>query len=78
MEQERIHIMEDLLFPSVAWLNLSKQEFLDIADRAGGVQDVVIKDDLKQLIAFSKLLMRIIDCQDKQLQAYDRSEVARF
>jgi|GEM_PF-4869252 hypothetical protein len=70
--------MEDLLFPSVGWLNLSKQEFLDIADRAGGVQDVVIKDDLKQLIAFSKLLMRIIDCQDKQLQAYDRSEVARF
>lgn len=78
MEQERIHIMEDLLFPSAGWLNLSKQEFLDIADRAGGVQDVVIKDDLKQLIAFSKLLMRIIDCQDKQLQAYDRSEVARF
>lgn len=78
MEQERIHIMEDLLFPSVGWLNLSKQEFLDIADRAGGVQDVVIKDDLKQLIAFSKLLMRIIDCQEKQLQAYDRSEVARF
>ncbi len=70
--------MEDLLFPSVGWLNLSKQEFLDIADRAGGVQDVVVKDDLKQLIAFSKLLMRIIDCQDKQLQAYDRSEVARF
>lgn len=70
--------MEDLLFPSVGWLNLSKQEFLDIADRVGGVQDVVIKDDLKQLIAFSKLLMRIIDCQDKQLQAYDRSEVARF
>lgn len=70
--------MEDLLFPSVGWLNLSKQKFLDIADRAGGVQDVVIKDDLKQLIAFSKLLMRIIDCQDKQLQAYDRSEVARF
>jgi hypothetical protein len=70
--------MEDLLFPSVGWLNLSKQEFLDIADRAGGVQDVVIKDDLKQLIAFSKLLMRVIDCQDKQLQAYDRSEVARF
>ena len=70
--------MEDLLFPSVGWLNLSKQEFLDIADRAGGVQDVVIKDVLKQLIAFSKLLMRIIDCQDKQLQAYDRSEVARF
>lgn len=70
--------MEDLLFPSVGWLNLSKQEFLDIADRAGGVQDVVIKDDLKQLIAFSKLLMRIIDCQDKQLQAYDRSEVAKF
>jgi hypothetical protein len=32
MEQERIHIMEDLLFPSVGWLNLSKQEFLDIAD----------------------------------------------
>jgi hypothetical protein len=78
MEQDRSHIMEDLLFPSVGWLNLSKQEFLDIADRAGGVQDVVIKDDLKQLIAFSKLLMRIIDCQDKQLQAYDRSEVARF
>ena len=78
MEQERIHIMEDLLFPSVGWLNLSKQEFLDIADRAGGVQDVVVKDDLKQLIAFSKLLMRIIDCQDKQLQAYDRYEVARF
>lgn len=70
--------MEDLLFPSVGWLNLSRQEFLDIADRAGGVQDVVIKDDLRQLIAFSKLLMRIIDCQDKQLQAYDRSEVARF
>lgn len=70
--------MEDLLFPSVGWLNLSKQEFLDIADRVGGVQDVVIKDDLKQLIAFSKLLMRVIDCQDKQLQAYDRSEVARF
>jgi len=70
--------MEDLLFPSVGWLNLSKQEFLDIADRVGGVQDVVIKDDLKQLIAFSKLLMRIIDCQDKQLQAYDRSEVAKF
>jgi hypothetical protein len=70
--------MEDLLFPSVGWLNLSKQEFLDIADRAGGVQDVVIKDDLKQLIAFSKLLMRVIDCQDKQLQAYDRSEVAKF
>lgn len=70
--------MEDLLFPSVGWLNLSKQEFLDIADRAGGVQDVVIRDDLRQLIAFSKLLMRIIDCQDKQLQAYDRSEVARF
>ena len=70
--------MEDLLFPSVGWLNLSRQEFLDIADRAGGVQDVVIKDDLKQLIAFSKLLMRVIDCQDKQLQAYDRSEVARF
>lgn len=70
--------MEDLLFPSVGWLNLSKQEFLDIADRSGGVQDVVVKDDLKQLIAFSKLLMRIIDCQDKQLQAYDRSEVARF
>lgn len=70
--------MEDLLFPISGWLNLSKQEFLDIADRAGGVQDVVIKDDLKQLIAFSKLLMRIIDCQDKQLQAYDRSEVARF
>ena len=70
--------MEDLLFPSVGWLNLSKQEFLDIADRAGGVQDVVIKDDLRQLIAFSKLLMRVIDCQDKQLQAYDRSEVARF
>lgn len=70
--------MEDLLFPSVGWLNLSKQEFLDIADRASGVQDVVVKDDLKQLIAFSKLLMRIIDCQDKQLQAYDRSEVARF
>jgi len=70
--------MEDLLFPSVGWLNLSRQEFLDIADRAGGVQDVVIKDDLKQLIAFSKLLMRIIDCQDKQLQAYDRSEVAKF
>ena len=70
--------MEDLLFPTVGWLNLSKQEFLDIADRAGGVQDVVIKDDLKQLIAFSKLLMRVIDCQDKQLQAYDRSEVAKF
>ena len=70
--------MEDLLFPSVGWLNLSKQEFLDIADRVGGVQDVVIKDDLKQLIAFSKLLMRIIDCQDKQLQAYDRSAVAKF
>ena len=70
--------MEDLLFPSVGWLNLSKQEFLDIADRGSGVQDVVIKDDMKQLIAFSKLLMRIIDCQDKQLQAYDRSEVAKF
>ena len=70
--------MEDLLFPSVGWLNLSRQEFLDIADRAGGVQDVVIKDDLRQLIAFSKLLMRVIDCQDKQLQAYDRSEVAKF
>lgn len=70
--------MEDLLFPSVGWLNLSKQEFLDIADRVSGVQDVVIKDDMKQLIAFSKLLMRIIDCQDKQLQAYDRSEVAKF
>lgn len=70
--------MDDLLFPSVGWLNLSKQEFLDIADRVGGVQDVVIRDDMKQLIAFSKLLMRIIDCQDKQLQAYDRSEVARF
>jgi len=70
--------MEDLLFPSVGWLNLSKQEFLDIADRVSGVQDVVIKDDMKQLIAFSKLLMRVIDCQDKQLQAYDRSEVAKF
>jgi len=70
--------MEDLLFPSAGWLNLSRQEFLDIADRAGGVQDVVIKDDLRQLIAFSKLLMRVIDCQDKQLQAYDRSEVAKF
>ena len=35
--------MEDLLFPSVGWLNLSKQEFLDIADRVGGVQDVVIR-----------------------------------
>ena len=70
--------MEDVVFPSVGWLNLSKQEFLDIADRVGGVQDVVIKDDLKQLIAFSKMLMRVIDCQDKQLQAYDRSEVARF
>ncbi len=70
--------MEDVVFPSVGWLNLSKQEFLDIVDRASGVKDVVIKDDLKQLIAFSKMLMRVIDCQDKQLQAYDRSEVARF
>lgn len=70
--------MEDVVFPSVGWLNLSKQEFLDIVDRASGVKDVVIKDDLRQLIAFSKLMMRIIDCQEKQLQSYDRSEVAKF
>ena len=70
--------MEDLLFPSVGWLNLSKQEFLEIAERASEVKDLATKNDLKELIAFSKMLMRIIDCQEKQLESYDRSEVAKF
>ncbi len=69
--------MDDMVFP-VCWTSLSKQEFLDIADRAGGVKDLVIKNDLKELIDFSKNLMRVIDRLEKTLEDYDRSEVAKF
>ena len=35
-------VMEDMVFPS-GWNGLSKQEFLDIAERSCGIKDVVIK-----------------------------------
>jgi len=70
-------VMEDMVFPS-GWNGLSKQEFLDIAERSCGVKDVVIRNDLKDLIGFSKSLMRIIDRLEKHLEEYDRSEVAKF
>ena len=69
--------MDDMAFPT-CWTGLSKQEFLDIADRASGVKDVVIRGDLNSLIAFSKNLMQIIDRLEKALEDYDRSEVAKF
>lgn len=69
--------MDDMVFPS-GWNGLSKQEFLDIAERSCGVKDVVIRNDLKELIGFTKSLMRIIDRLEKHLEEYDRSEVSKF
>ncbi len=69
--------MDDMVFP-VCWTGLSKQEFLEIAERSGVVEDLVVRNDLKQLIAFSKNLMQIIDRLEKVLEDYDRSEVAKF
>lgn len=69
--------MEDLLWP-ICWTAVSKAEFLAISERGAGVGDKVIKSDIRDLVAFAQSLMRYIDKLEKDLESYDRSEVAKF
>lgn len=69
--------MEELLWPS-CWTAVTKGEFLDISERGKWSGDAAARSDIRDLVALAVSLMRHIDKLEKDLESYDRSEVARF